>query len=220
MEKVLTAILYVLTEGCRWRAVDAPEASWNSIYQYYRRWCHNGVWQKLWDCTAPKATAGKTAYGDSSFIKVHGCGLNAAGGRHLQAIGLTKGGWNTKLHAAIDARGQPLALLLTGGEVADVSQAEELLDNIEAKTAVLDKGYDSDRLRQWLLDRGMTPCIPFKSKRKNPGSYSRAKYRKRHLIENFFAKLKIFRRVSTRYDKLAVTFFGWVMLAVIIKFGR
>lgn len=220
MEKVLTGILYVLTEGCRWRAIDEPEASWNSIYHYYRRWCQSGVWQKLWEQVAPNAKPSKTVYGDASFIKVHGCGLNAAHGRQAQAIGLTKGGWNTKLHAAVDARGQPVALLLTGGEVAEVSQAEELLENIETQLAVLDKGYDSDRLRDWLRDRGITPCIPFKRNRKNPGSYSRAKYRKRHLIENFFAKIKVFRRVATRYDKLAVTFFGWVMLAVILKCGR
>ena len=219
IKKVLTAILFVFSEGCTWRAIDTPDADWNSVYQYYRRWCRSGLWEKLWERVSPKTKSRTTAHGDSTFIKVHRCGLNAAGGRDLQAIGLTKGGWNTKLHAVVDSRGQPLALLLTGGQVADVSQAEELLKEVEAKTVVLDKGYDSDPLRIWLFEREITPCIPSKSNRKDPLPYSKKTYRKRHLIENFFAHIKTFRRVATRYDKLAETFFGWVMLAVIIKFG-
>ena len=220
MENVLTAILFVLHQGCTWRGIDRPEARWNSVYQYYRRWCRDGIWQEVWDRVAPAAKRASAIYGDSSFIKVHRSGLNAAGGRDLQAIGLTKGGMNTKLHAVVDGKGRPLALQLTAGNVADVSQAEELLEEVDAKTAVLDKGYDSDALRIWLFERGVTPCIPSKSNRIDPLPYSKATYRKRHVVENFFGELKTFRRVATRYDKLAETFFGWVMLAVIVKFGN
>jgi transposase len=219
LEKVLTAILFVLHEGCTWRGIDQPEARWNSVYQYYRRWCRDGIWQEVWEQVAPATKEPAAVYGDSSFIKVHRSGLNAAGGRDLQAVGLTKGGWNTKLHAVVDGKGRPLALHLTAGNVADVSQAEALLEEVDAKMAVLDKGYDSDALRHWLLERGMTPCIPGRSNRVDPRPYRKASYRKRHVVENFFAELKTFRRVATRYDKLADTFFGWVMLAVIVKFG-
>ena len=219
IEKVLTAILFVLYEGCTWRGIDQPEARWNSVDQYYRRWCREGLWQQVWDQVARAAKAPAAVYADSSFIKVHRSGLNAAGGRDLQAVGLTKGGWNTKLHAVVDGKGRPLVLQLSAGNVADVSQAEELLQEVEAKMAVLDKGYDSDALRIWLFERGVTPCIPAKSNRIDPLPYRKASYRKRHLVENFFGELKTFRRVATRYDKLAETFFGWVMLAVIIKFG-
>jgi transposase len=219
LEKVLTAILFVLHEGCTWRGIDQPEARWNSVYQYYRRWCRDGIWQEVWEQVAPATKKPAAVYVDSSFIKVHRSGLNAAGGRDLQAVGLTKGGWNTKLHAVVDAKGRPLALQLTAGNVADVSQAEELLQEVDAKMAVLDKGYDSDALRNWLLEHGMTPCIPGRSNRINPRPYRKTSYRKRHVVENFFAELKTFRRVATRYDKLAETFFGWVMLAVIVKLG-
>jgi transposase len=185
LEKVLTAILFVLHEGCTWRGIDQPEARWNSVYQYYRRWCRDGIWQEVWEQVAPASKKPTAVYGDSSFIKVHRSGLNAAGGRHLQAV----------------------------------SQAEELFREVDAKMAVLDKGYDSDALRTWLLGRGMTPCIPSRSNRVEPRPYRKASYRKRHVVENFFAEIKTFRRVATRYDKLAETFFGWVMLAVIVKLG-
>ena len=219
MEKVLTAILFVLSEGCTWRGIDQPEAKWNSVYQYYRRWCREGVWEKVWEQAAPVAKTG-VLYVDSTFIKVHRSGLNASGGRDLQAVGLTKGGWNTKLHAVVDGKGRPLSLLLTAGNVADVSEATEVLQDLQPKMVVADKGYDSDPLRIWLFEREITPCIPPKSNRKDPLPYRRSSYRKRHLVENFFAHLKTFRRVATRYDKLSQTFFGWVLLAVFIKFPK
>jgi transposase len=218
MEIVLTGILFVLSEGCTWRAIDRPEASWNSVYQYYRRWCRHELWEKLWQLVTP-ALHGTTVYADASHVKVHQCGLNPAGGRETEALGVTKGGWNTKVHAAVDGKGVPRALLLSAGNVADVEHATDLLEELPIKMAVLDKGYDSDALRIWLFERGVTPCIPAKSNRLDPLPYRKVSYRKRHLVENFFQRIKTFRRVATRYDKLAETYFGWVLLATIIKFG-
>ena len=173
----------------------------------------------MWEQVAPAAQAGAIDL-DSTFIKVQRSGLNAAGGRAFQAIGLTKGGWNTKLPAAADGKGRPWALLLTGGNVADVSQATEVLPELDPKLVVADKGYDSDPLRLWRDERGVKSCIPAKSNRKTPRPIRRSSSRKRHLIENFFGHRKTFRRVATRSDKLAETFFGWVLLAVIVKFGK
>ena len=110
-------------------------------------------------------------------------------------------------------------LLLSPGNEADVSLAEEVLQVAEITTLVGDKGYDSDPLRAWLRGRGITPCIPARSNRLNPEPYRKSTYRKRHLVENYFAAIKTFRRVATRYDKLAETFFGWVLLATTIQYG-
>ena len=219
MEKVIRTILFVLHEGCGWRAIDHPEARWNSVYQYYRRWCRTGTWQKLWDLVAPP-TRGKTAFLDSSHIKVHRCGLNPAGGQEAQAIGKSRGGWNTKVHAVVDGKGVPTVLSLSPGNEADVTHAPAMLEEMDSGKLVADKGYDSDPLRTWLTGRGVAACIPPRSNRLHPMAYSRVSYRKRHLVENFFEKIKTFRRVATRYDKLAVTYFGWVLLAVIVKFGK
>jgi transposase len=161
----------------------------------------------------------KTVFIDSTHVKVHRCGLNPVGGREAQAIGKTKGGWNTKVHAAVNQRGRPVSLLLSAGNDADISHAADLTDNLGAGTVVADKGYDSDEFRIWLFENDANPCIPAKSNRIDPLPYSKRTYRKRHLVENCFESIKTFRRVATRYDKLAETFFGWVMIAVAIKFG-
>jgi transposase len=219
IETVLTAILFVLSEGCTWRGINQPDANWNSVYRYYRRWCRDGVWKALWEVVAP-ALQTKAVYIDATHIKVHRCGLNPAGGREDQSIGKTKGGWNTKLHVAVDRGGVPRSFLLSPGNEADISHAVTVLQDIVTAKVVADKGYDSDELRTWLYERDITPCIPPKSNRIDPLPYNRASYRKRHLVENFFAAIKTFRRVATRYDKLGETFLGWVMLAVVIKFGK
>ena len=128
-------------------------------------------------------------------------------------MGRTKGGLNTKIHAVVDAAGRPIRLFLSAGNEADIAQAETLLEELPATMLVADKGYDSDAFRQWLRDRGIEPCIPPRSNRQQIRPYSKRSYRKRHLVENFFERIKNFRRVSTRYDKLAQTFLGFVCLS-------
>ncbi len=219
IEIVLTGILFVLSEGCSWRAIHRSGAHWNVIYQYYRRWCRSGLWEQIWQKVAHDQK-GQIVYVDSSHVKVHQCALNPAGGRQTQAVGLTKGGWNSKVHAAVDRAGVPRVLLLTAGNEADVNYAMDVIEGIEMETAVFDKGYDSNSLRHQLLDQGVLPCIPSKSNRIDPIPYNKVTYKKRHLVENFFQKIKTFRRMATRYDKLAINYFGWVVLAAIIKYGQ
>jgi len=219
MEIVLHRILFVLSEGCSWRSIDSPQADWNSIYHYWRRWSRRGVWAELLELWGPELKGGRR-FLDSTFIKVHRSGCNPAGGQELQAMGRTKGGLNTKLHAVVDERGAPASLLLGGGPQADISCAQEAMEKLKARQLVGDKAYDSDAFRDWLKQRSIKPCIPPRSNRLHPATYSTASYRKRHLVENFFERLKRFRRVATRYDKLASTFFSFICLSAAISFKR
>ena len=97
---VLESILFVLTEGCSWRAIDRPQARWNSVYQYFRRWCQRGVLKNVLTQFGPELAAG-WHFVDSTHVKVHADGSNPAGGQALQAMGRTKGGLNTKIHALV-----------------------------------------------------------------------------------------------------------------------
>ena len=153
---------------------------------------------------------------DSTHVKVHRGASNPAGGQAAQAMGTTRGGLNTKIHAVVDGAGQPVRLLLSAGNEADITHAETMADEIPATMLVADKGYDSDAFCEWLLERGIQACIPPRANRNQKRSYSKPSYRKRHLVENFFERIKNFRRVATRYDKLADSFLGFVCLAATI----
>lgn len=209
---MLRGILIVLSQGCKWRAIDRPEASWNSVYQYFRRWARDGIWAELF-AQIELPVQGSRRFLDTTHVKLHRCACNPCGGQAAQAMGRTKGGMNSKIGAMVDSAGQPIRLFLSAGNDADISHAQTLTAEIPGTMLVADKGFDSDPFRHWLLERGMTPCIPPRSNRLKPRRYSRASYRKRHLVENFFERLKNFRRVATRYDKLAETYLSFVCLA-------
>lgn len=129
-------------------------------------------------------------------------------------LGRSRGGLTTKIHVVVDAQGLPIRLGLTAGQTHDGQIADALLDHLGPRTIVLaDKAYDADRIRELIQDQGATPNIPPKSNRRWKPCFSKRLYRERNLIERFFSKLKHFRRVATRYDKLAANFLAMVQLA-------
>jgi Transposase and inactivated derivatives len=115
--------------------------------------------------------------------------------------------------------GRPFALMLTPGNVGDVRAAELL--SIEMRGAnylVADKGYDANAFRKSLCEHGTRPVIPGRSNRKRKITYDKARYRERHLVENAFCRLKDFRRIATRYDKLGANFLSAIALAALVAF--
>jgi putative transposase len=122
---------------------------------------------------------------------------------------------STKIHAAGDALGLPVRLIGTPGQRHDIAFAHELVQDIEAEALLADKGYDANHLVEKMQDRGTQIVIPAKQNRKTQRAYDTDLYRERNRIERFFNKLKQFRRVATRYDKLLANFMGFVKLAAI-----
>ncbi len=115
-----------------------------------------------------------------------------------------------------DALGNPLAFTLTGAEQSDIAQAQPLIQAIETPQVVIaDKGYDADALVESIQQAGAEAVIPPRSHRLNPRTFDKHRYRARHLVENLFARLKQFRRLATRYDKLTVHFAAFIILASI-----
>jgi len=133
-----------------------------------------------------------------------------------QAIGRSRGGLSTKIHALVDALGNPVAFALSGGQAHDLDGADELLPGMQADLLIADKAYDADgRVITMLADRDKAVVIPPKANRKTKRDYDRDIYKSRHLVENFFAKLKQFRAIATRYDKTAVSFLAGIHLAAV-----
>ncbi len=134
-----------------------------------------------------------------------------------QSIGVSRGGLNTKIHAVCDALGNPLRFKLTPGNLSDVGQLPALIEGLPAKALLADKGYDANAVVELAVAAGMEPIIPSRSNRKLPRPLDAVKYRARHLVENLFQRMKIFRRVATRFDKLDRRFMGFVYTAAIMK---
>jgi transposase len=120
---------------------------------------------------------------------------------------------STKIHIAVDAHGQPLRMILTAGQVHEATQARVLIDGITLISLIADKGYDNDSFRADLADAEVDVVIPPLSSRTAEIAYDKNAYGLRHLIECFINKIKHYRRVATRYEKLARNFLSMVSLA-------
>ena len=155
---------------------------------------------------------------DASEGAPHG-GEPAQKGAVPRRIGRTKGGLNSKLHTVCDDTGRPIIMLLSEGQMSDHKGASLVLAALPpAKTLIADRGYDSAAFRQALVAKGIEPCIPSSRSRKIPYPYDKTLYRQRHKVENLFAKLKDWRRIATRYDRCAHTFFSAICIAAAFIF--
>ena len=129
-------------------------------------------------------------------------------------MGRSRGGLTTKIHALVDANGNPIALKLTEGQAHDGKSARDMLDQIGAGQILLaDRAYDSDALRKILAERGAWANVKHMPGRVNIPAFSPFLYRYRNLVERFFSKIKHFRAVATRFEKHDANYLALVKLA-------
>jgi len=138
------------------------------------------------------------------------------GGQASQSMGKTKGGLNSKLAALVDHYGRAICLQLASGQTHDLQATESFFTQMHDLWLLGDKAFDSDKLRKLLANNGCLICIPPKSNRRLQYYYSKQLYKHRHVVENFFCRIKKYRRIATRYDKLASSFINFVTFASII----
>ncbi len=144
-------------------------------------------------------------------------GIRRKRGDFEQAIGRSRGGRTTKVHAVTDEVGRPLAFTVTPGQVHDLVGAAALLARIPTpKRLIADRAYDARKLRDWLAEHGCEAVIPPNPTRKHPHAYDRIAYRNRNVVERMFCRLKDFRRIATRYDKRADTFLSAVFIVATV----
>jgi transposase len=212
----------VLKEGISWRALDLADVAWQTVYGYFRRWAVSEFWAKLREEVIGHDFDSDRCV-DSTSIKVHKDGANPHGGQANQAIGRSKGGLTTKIHISVDGQGRPVAIEITPGQSGDAPEAIPLLERSgKWSTAIMDKAYDSDEIRDF-INGGETEaeaCIPPKSNRKTAIAFNKTTYKKRHVVENFFEVLKRVRRVGTRYDKTSASFLALINIWLAMRYGR
>ena len=122
----------------------------------------------------------------------------------------------TKIHAAVDALGNPVRLLLTAGQASEHGQANALIEDLKVSHVVADKGYDSDAFVETIELSGATAVIPPRSNRVNMRPYDKDIYKARNLVERFFQKIKNFRRIATRYERLSRNYMAMLQLVATV----
>jgi transposase len=137
-------------------------------------------------------------------------------GVQCNALGRSRGGFSSKIHALTTTEGKPLHITLTGGQQHDSTEAEALIEHATGKALIADAGYDADRIIAAVRNRGMKPVIAMNPTRKyNRRRKNRALYRLRGNVERFFHDIKRFRAVASRYEKTATNFLAVVHIACI-----
>ena len=210
--KVFNGILWILKSGARWQDLPAHYGNWNSIYHKFRLWCENGLFRQLLQVINTSAYSATLLELDSTFCKVH---QSACSGLKNQAIGTSRGGKNTKIHVLINEKMQLLNVILTGGQIHDSEPALALFADIDfsGKNVLADRAYSGQSIRDYLEKHSAKICIPDKANFKIKHDFDAELYKRRNLVERFFQRIKNCRHIATRYDKLAVCFKNFVLLA-------
>ena len=142
---------------------------------------------------------------DTTIVRAHACAAGY-GNQNEQALGRSTGGFSTKIHAKVDALGNPLKFIVTPGQKSDIKQADKLISGTKNAYVIADKAYSSYKLHQKIKQQNCIPVIPLKSNALKIYKYDKHIYKERHAIECFFSKMKYFRRVFSRFDKSVLNF--------------
>jgi len=160
------AVLWIARTGSPWRDLSEEYGYWHRVYVRFNRWSHKGVWDKVFEELSKDADFEYVMI-DGSIVRVHQHGAAETVKQDEQAQGKSVGGLSTKIHAAVDALGNPIKFILTRGQDSEIKQAQALIEDFDMDYLLADKGYDSDSIVQFIEDSGAIAVIPPKKTEPN-----------------------------------------------------
>ncbi|MQL49252.1 IS5 family transposase [Photorhabdus khanii] len=209
-------ILYRMRTGCPWRDLPPEFGKWNTVFRRFNEWAKKDIFNLIFKFLSEYSDT-EWLFIDGSIVQAHQHSAGAAS-KENESRGKSRGGRSTKIHLAVDSDGLPVHFELSGGQTHDIVHAESLVSQSPPSDFVIaDKGYDSEAFRLAVKQQGATPVIPYKkNRRKADKRIDKCLYRYRHLVENVFARIKHFRAIATRYDKLERNYASMLALGFII----
>ena len=215
LRNIVEGILYRMRTGIPWRDIPKRFGRHNTIFKTFSRWSKNNKLLKLFKKLSQDIDC-EWLFIDGTYVRAHQHSTGAAT-NNPQAISKSVGGNSSKIHLIVDACGNPCEFIVTDGTTHDIKVAPELLSKIPLDATdyiSADKGYDSESFREIIINQGAKAVIPKKRNTlTNNNHMDWHIYKIRHLVENAFARLKHFRSIATRYDKLKQHYENTVALA-------
>ena len=212
MKDFMEAVLWKLRTGAPWRDLPTEFGPHSTVFNKFNRWSHKDYWFYIFTKIRGELDD-EWNFIDSTIIRAH---QHATGYFHKnQDIGKSVGGNSTKIHMLSDSYGNPVDFIITPGQTHDSQAAEELIDMSNGENIIADRAYSDQNIRHKIQNKNSQPIIPKKSNaidKSNPG-FDSYLYKTRHLAENLFARLKHFRSIATRYDKMTNNFSSMLYLA-------
>ena len=215
IRRFVEGFYWITRTGAPWRDLPEKFGKWNSVYNRQADWADKKVWEQMHAYFIQDPDM-EWLLIDSTIVRAHPCAAGAPhknGGQKAQALGKSRGGFSTKIHATVDALGNPIRLLLTGGQASDSKQAIPLLEGFDFGGVLADRAYDANAILEFIALNEAIAVIPSKKNRVIEREIDWYTYKDRNLVERFMGKIKHYRRIFSRYEKYSSRYMAYLSFA-------